>query len=99
MKTPVHAPRARFTFHVSVSRRIAYVLQILVSARSARVFDSLNTRRADQKRAVLLFNLLILLSIFSIGETISLKIRERPLSWRAKCSLPVSVRGSKTSLA
>ena len=38
----------------------------------------------------------ILLSVFSLVETISLKIWERPLSWRAKCSLPVAVRGSKT---
>lgn len=33
----------------------------------------------------------ILLSIFSLVETISLQIWERPLSWHAKCSLPVSV--------
>ena len=39
----------------------------------------------------------ILLSIFSLVETISLKIWERPLSWHAKCSLPISVRCSKTS--
>ena len=29
--------------------------------------------------------------LFSLLETISLKIWEKPLSWRAKCSLPVSV--------
>ena len=29
--------------------------------------------------------------LFSLLETISLKIREKPLSWKAKCSLPVSV--------
>ena len=45
MKTPVHAPRARFTFHVSVTRRIAYVLHILVFARPVRAFDSLSARR------------------------------------------------------
>ena len=105
MKTPVHAPRARFTFHVSVSRRIAYVFHILVSARSTRVFDSLSTRRTAtgselfSSLVCLHTTIFILLSIFSIGETISLKIRERPLSWRAKCLVPVSVRGSKTSLA
>ena len=105
MKTPVHAPLARFTFHVSVSRRIAYVLHILVSEHPAREFDSLSTRRTATGSE--LFSSLtcrhttifILFSIFSIGETISLKIRERPLSWRAKCSVPVSVRGSKPSLA
>ena len=32
----------------------------------------------------------ILLSIFSLVEAISVKIWERPLSWHAKCSLPVS---------
>ena len=37
----------------------------------------------------------MLLRIFSPVETISLKIRERPLSWHAKCSLPVCVRGSE----
>ena len=41
----------------------------------------------------------LLLSIFSFAEEISLKIWDRPLSWHAKCSLPVSVRDSKTSLA
>ena len=44
-------------------------------------------------------NIFILLSIFSIGEKVSLKIRERLMSWRAKCSVPVLVRGSKTWLA
>ena len=105
MKRPVHAQLARFTFHISVSRRIVYVLHILVSARRARVFDSLSTRRASigselfSSLVCLHTTIFILLSIFSIGETISLKMRERPLSWRAKCSLPVSVRGSKISLA
>ena len=35
----------------------------------------------------------ILLSFFSLVETISLKIWETPLSWRAKCSLQVAVHG------
>ena len=35
-------------------------------------------------------------SIFSPLEMISIKIWETPLSWRAKCSLPVAVRVSKT---
>ena len=38
----------------------------------------------------------IFLSLFSLVETIRLKIWERPMSWPAKCSLPVAVRGSKT---
>ena len=38
----------------------------------------------------------ILLRIFSLVETISLKIWERPLR-NAKCSLPISIRYSKTS--
>ena len=42
---------------------------------------------------------LILLSIFLLVGTVSLKIWERPLSWQEKCSLPISVRVSKTSLA
>ena len=41
----------------------------------------------------------ILLRIFFLIGTISLKIWERPLSWHEKCSLPVSVRASKRSLA
>ena len=41
----------------------------------------------------------ILLSIFSLAETIGLKIWERAMSLHAKCSLPVFVRSSKTSLA
>ena len=45
----------------------------------------------------LLITTFILLSIFSVVETISLKIRKGPLSKRAKCSVPVSVLGSKTS--
>ena len=40
----------------------------------------------------------ISLSIFSLVETSSLKIWERPRSWHAECSVPVSVRGSKASL-
>ena len=36
------------------------------------------------------------LSIFSLVETISLKIWKRPQSWHANCSLPISVRDSKT---
>ena len=38
----------------------------------------------------------ILLSIFSPLEMISIKIWETPLSWHAKCSLPVAVRVLKT---
>ena len=41
----------------------------------------------------------ILVSICSLVETISLKIRERPLTWHAKCSLPFTIRGSRTSRA
>ena len=37
-----------------------------------------------------------LLSIFSPLEMISTKTWETPLSWHAKCSLPVAVRISKT---
>ena len=37
-----------------------------------------------------------LLSIFSSLKMISIKIWETPLSWHAKCSLPVAVRVSKT---
>ena len=40
----------------------------------------------------------LLSSLFSLVETFSLKIWERPLSWRPKCSLPVAVRGSKTCM-
>ena len=38
----------------------------------------------------------IFLSLFALVETITLKIWERPMSWPAKCLLPVAVRGSKT---
>ena len=60
------------------------------------------TMDGNRKCAVFLFNLsshytVILLNLFSLVETISFKIWERPLSWRAKCSLPVAVRGSKTN--
>ena len=41
----------------------------------------------------------IFLSIFSQFETITLKIWEGPVPWCAKCSLQVSVHGSKTLLA
>ena len=41
----------------------------------------------------LLTTTFILLGIFSLVETISLKIWVGPLSQRAKCPLPVSVRG------
>ena len=70
------------------------------------LLGSLNTRVLDTRTATgsELFSLLtclhtntfISLSIFSILETISLKIWERPLSWRAKYSLPVAVRVLKT---
>jgi len=33
------------------------------------------------------------LSLLSLVETISLKTWERPMTWRAKCSLQVAVRG------
>ena len=39
---------------------------------------------------------LTLLSTFSPSEIISMKIWETPLSWHAKCSLPVAVRVPKT---
>ena len=42
---------------------------------------------------------IVLLGIFSLVETISLKIWEKSLSWHAKYSLPVSVRDSETSIA
>ena len=41
----------------------------------------------------------ILSSISPVVETVSLEIWKRPLSWHAKCSLKISVRGSKTLLA
>ena len=41
----------------------------------------------------------VLLGIFSVAETISLKIWARPVSWPAKCLLLVSFRGSKTSVS
>ena len=44
-------------------------------------------------------HLYLFTSIFSLVETIRSKISERPLSWHEKFSLPVSDRGSKTSLA
>ena len=57
------------------------------------------------KWAVLLFDFFclhtttfVLLSMFSLVETISLKICARLITRHAKCSLPVSVRGSKTPL-
>lgn len=40
-----------------------------------------------------------MLSNFSPVETISLKIRERPLSWHAKHLLPVFACGSKTRVS
>ena len=40
----------------------------------------------------------ILISMFPPLEMISIKIRETPLSWHAKCSLPVAVRVSKTRM-
>ena len=39
-----------------------------------------------------------LLSIFSPLKMISIKIWETPLPWLAKCSLPVAVRDSKTTI-
>ena len=50
-------------------------------------------------KSCLLTTTFILLNIFSPVETISLKIWDGLLSWRANCALPVSVHGSKTSLA
>ena len=55
-----------------------------------------------QKCTVFLFDLsshyhiFTFLSLFALVETITLKIWEKPMSWPAKCSLPVAVRGSKT---
>ena len=41
----------------------------------------------------------LLLSIFSLAETIILKIWVRPLSWHVKCSLAASICGSKMFLS
>ena len=65
---------------------------------SMRAFDTRTTTRSK------LFSLLtclhtttfIMLSIFSSLEMISIKLWNTPLSWQAKCSLPVTVRVSKT---
>ena len=65
---------------------------------STRVFE---TRTASGSELFSLLTCLFttiftLLSIFYPLEMISIKIWETPLSWHAKCSLPVAVRVSKT---
>ena len=72
----------------------------------SRVLGSLSTRVFETRTATgsELFSLLTcfytttftLLSIFAPLQMISIKIWETPLSWHAKCSLPVAVRVSKT---
>ena len=77
---------------------LGYVPLIRLGSLRTRVFE---TRTATASE---LFSLLtcfhtttfISLSIFSLLDTLSLKSWERPRSWRARYSLPVAVRVSKT---
>ena len=76
----------------------ASVLLLTIGSLSTRVFE---TRTATGSE---LFSLLTCLhttafalpSIFSALEMLGIKIWETPLSWHAKCPLPVVVRVSKT---
>ena len=76
-------------------RRISYKIRSLSMQR-------FSARDGNRKCAVSAYltclhtTIFTFVSIFSLVKTISLKIWERPLSWRAKCSLLVAVRGSKT---
>ena len=97
----------RLQRHLLITRSQVRVLRVqkltigsLSKCRSKCVFE---TRTATGSE---LFSLLpclhtttfISLSIFALLEALSLKIWERPLSWRAKYSLPVAVRVSKTGV-
>ena len=91
----------------SLMRRCLYgLLQKANSRLSVITLGSLSTRVFETRTATgsELFSFLTcpytttftLPSIFSPLEMISIKIWETPLSWHAKCSLPVAVRVSKT---
>ena len=71
---------------------------LILGSLSTRVFE---TRTATGSELFFLLTCLdtttfISPSIFPLLDTLSLKGWERPLSWRAKYSLPVEVRVSKT---
>ena len=75
--------------------------QLLIESLSTRPFRAANGNR---KLAVFLLNLssfyhIHIVKYLSLVETISLKSWKAALPWHAKCSLPVPVRGSKTSLS
>ena len=76
-----------------------------VNSVTARIVDLsvFETRTATGSKLFSLLTCLhtttfILLSIISPLQMISIKIWEIPLSWHAKCSLPVAVRVLKTRL-
>ena len=85
---------------------ISFVSKDIMGCSEGKLIGSLSTRVFETRTATgsELFSLLTclhtttftLLSIFSLLEMISIKIWETPLSWHAKCSLPVAVRVSKT---
>ena len=85
-------------FRLSSASQKRACLSSLVWSLSTRVFETRTDTGSE------LFSLLTclhtttftLLSIFSPLEMINTKIWETPLSWYAKCSLPVAVRVLKT---
>ena len=67
---------------------------------STRVFETRTATGSELFSLLTCFHTttLTLLSIFSPLEMIGIKNWETPLSWHAKCSLPVAVRVSKTCM-
>ena len=65
---------------------------------STRSFETRTATGSDQFSLLTWPHTATLLIIFSPLEMSSTKIWETMLSWHAKCSLPVAVRASKSSL-
>ena len=93
----------RLQRHLLITRsqvRVLRVQKLTIGSLSKCVFEMRTATGSE------LFSLLtclhtttfISLSIFALLEALSLKIWERPLSWRAKYSLPVAFRVSKTGV-
>ena len=75
-----------------------FMFNFLLGSLSTRVLETRTATGSELFSLLTCFNTIkfTFLSIFSPLEMISLKIWETPLSWHAKCSLPVAVRVSKT---
>lgn len=87
---------------LEISTLLGYGLPVSHSWEPEIILNSSSTASGSRRFSTLtclLTTTFISFSIFSLLETISLKMWERPRPWHVKCPLPVSFCCSKTSLA